>query len=89
MKSVLFAVAFAIFSQGAFAEDSLVNNELPMQAAPLTKEQIQKSIATLLEEGVIEWVDGHFVVKDQSALDQLRSRGRVDLLTAVDHVVCY
>ncbi len=88
-KSILFALALAIFGQGAFAEESVRNNEQPAQVVPLTREQIQKGIVILLDQGIIEWEDGHFVLKDQNALDQLRQRGRVDLQAVVDHVICY
>lgn len=88
MKSAAFVALLTVLSQGAFAEQP-VTDQAPALAQQLTKEQIQKAIVVLLEERVIEWTDGRFVIKDQNALDQLRSRGRVDLLSAADHVVCY
>ena len=87
-KSILFAGVLAVASQGAFASLPPAN-EISGDVQQLTSEQEQKAIATLLDEGIIEWVDGHFVVRDQTALEKLRQRGRVDLQLAADHVVCY
>ena len=86
MKSILFVGILA--SQGAFA--SLPPAGRATENVPqLTREQTQQALAILLEEGVIEWVDGRFVLKDQDALEQLQERGRYELLAAAEQVICY
>lgn len=87
MQSALLVAVLTVLSQGAFAEPQA--DQPPAQVQPLTQEQIQKGIVVLLEEGVIEWVDGRFVLRDQTALERLRQRGRVDLQAVADHVICY
>ncbi|MGE3263343.1 MAG: hypothetical protein AB7K68_16300 [Bacteriovoracia bacterium] len=90
MKTVMLVALFTALSQGALAEPLTVGQiQMPAEIQPLTQEQTQQAIATLLQEGIIEWVDGHFVVKDQNALEQLRQRGRVDLQAAAYSVICY
>lgn len=84
---MLLAVILAATTQGAFASPPSVREG--SEEIPLTNEQIQKGIAALLEAGIIEWVDGRFIVKDQNALDQLRERGRVELQAVADHAICY
>ncbi|MBX3032948.1 MAG: hypothetical protein KF865_03420 [Bdellovibrionaceae bacterium] len=86
-KSMLLAAILAAATQGAFA--SLPPANEVSDEAQVTNEQVQKGLAALIEEGIIEWKDGRFVVKDQNALDQLRSRGRVDMQVAAEHVICY
>lgn len=88
MKSVMLVTILTVLSQGAFAEPPTAD-QAPAQVQTHTQEQIQKGIAVLLEEGVIEWVDGHFVLKDQNALERLRQRGRVDLQAVAESVICY
>ncbi len=88
MKSALLVAVLTVLSQGAFAEPRAADQP-PAQVQPPTQEQIQKGIVVLLEEGVIEWVDGRFVLRDQTALERLRQRGRVDLQAVADHVICY
>lgn len=86
-KSMLLAVVLATATQGAFA--SLPPASEVSEESQLTNEQVQKGLAALIEEGIIEWENGRFVVKDQNALNQLRARGRVDMQVAADHVICY
>lgn len=86
-KSMLLAVILAASTQGAFASPPSVREG--SEEIQLTNEQIQKGIAALLEAGIIEWVDGRFIVKDQNALDQLRERGRVETQAAIDSAICY
>lgn len=86
-KSMLLAAILATATQGAFA--SLPPANEVSDEAQVTNEQVQKGLAALIEDGIIEWENGRFVVKDQNALDQLRSRGRVDMQVAADHVICY
>lgn len=85
MKSILFAGIIA--SQGAFA--SLPPAGDTREVRELTHEQMQEALAILLNEGIIEWVDGHFILKDRDALEQLRERGRHDLIMAADHSICF
>lgn len=87
MRSVLLAGILA--SQGALAALPPVGAVNEDAVSQLTQEQLQKALATLLEEGIIEWVDGRFILKDQNALEQLRARGRVDLMMAADHSICF
>lgn len=87
VKSVLLAGLLA--SHGALAAlppAGAINEEAVPQ---LTHEQLQRALVTLLEEGIIEWVDGRFILKDQNALEQLRERGRVDLIMAANQSICF
>lgn len=74
---------FALTTARAFAQDQLPSVE------KMDRESVQKAIIVLMENGVIEWSDGKFKIKDESALDQLRRSGRVDLMSVANHVVCY
>lgn len=74
---------FALTTARAFAQDELPSIE------KMDRESVQKAIIILMESSVIEWTDGKFKIKDESALDQLRRSGRVDLMSVANHVVCF
>lgn len=74
---------FALTTARAFAQDELPSVE------KMDRESVQKAIIVLMENGVIEWSGGKFKIKDESALDQLRRSGRIDLMSVANHVVCY
>jgi hypothetical protein len=54
-----------------------------------TPQEFAQEIAELQISGVIENDDGHWVLKDESALDQLRQDGRVDLVNCAAAVICF
>lgn len=87
-RTMLLAGIIAVIGQGAFAAlPSMETNEAEVKQ--LTPEQELQMIEKLLEAGVIEIVDGKFVVRDQSALNQLWERGRVSTQFASDSSICY
>lgn len=89
MKSVLFTVVLSVFAQGAAFAQQSQKTQGPIPIIPLTQDQLQRGIVILIEEGAIEWIDGRFVVRDKTVLDQLRQSGRVELQSVADHVICY
>jgi hypothetical protein len=54
-----------------------------------TQEQYARDIAELEMRGVLVNANGRLVLKDQSALEQLREEGRVDLVACAYGSICY
>lgn len=77
------ALLVALATTRVFAQDA------NLSAVQLDQAALQKAIIILMDTGVIEWSEGKFKIKDESALEQLRRSGRVDLMSAASHVVCY
>lgn len=91
MKSKLNGIIAAIallFSTKAMASVP-GQNDMENYLYQPTPEKFERDIAELEFRGVIENQNGQFVIKDESALEQLRQEGRVDLIFAANGVVCY
>ncbi len=86
--SRLFAIAALFFSAKAMAS---LPKEIDKGASGfrLTPKQLVEAIAELEYLGVIENIDGHFILKDESALEQLRKDGRLDLVVASQGAICF
>jgi hypothetical protein len=87
LKKLATAILFAVLGSKAFG--SIPNSGSGKAQDDLDSKAIQRGIITLMKLEVIEWQNGGYVIKDESALEQLRHEGRVDLIKVAEHVICW
>jgi hypothetical protein len=87
VSTVIAALAIVAMNQTALASDKV-------QQAPIAKTVSQEDVATalavLIEAGIIRVsAQGEIIVKDKTALGQLREEGRVMVQEAAEHSICF
>lgn len=86
-KTVIAALAILLSTQSVRANEP--QDAPATNLETLSQDDIATAIAILVESGVIAIEDGKIVVKNPSALEQLRKSGRWNTQTSANHSICW
>lgn len=91
MRKILAAALFIFSAPSSFAASPPIQKTCNSPDEMMTPEQFQDAISALLKNRVIEFQipSQRLVLKDPSALEQLKRSNRVDQMCALWHVVCW